>query len=422
MLRRRSRRPRGRWRSRLGSRRGGGRTPTQRAGARRAARGRSPDGRRPTCRAAVAGSCRRRCEPQSARGQPAQGPTLARRPGPAGRARRPSGRDDRRGVQIRRRRSLVLQRLEDVQACSTACRKNRREQSRQDRRKHEDPDRAPRDGEDDPLVGERLGREDGKEDADHDSERASDQRGDDALVTDHPAHLPAGHPHSSQHPDLACPLEDREHERVHHAEQTDDHGEPEQPVEDVQELVDVVLLGLLELRGSLDLRVGERVQRDVQTRRVCVAHASLHVDQRHEVLRLRIVGVESRRGHRHWAERRATLGWIEDALQAEVESLSCRCPDCDRRTDCQVMLLRIVLVRESAVLAEVGRHAVPPSSQSIRTVCARFGETAVTWTFLSKTRASPPRIGETAVTPGVSAAASSACLTKGSKPFEAVSA
>ena len=77
--------------------------------------------------------------------------------------------------------------------------------------------------EDDPLVGECLGREDGKEDADHDSERASDQRGDDALVTDHSAYLPTSHPHSSQHPDLACSLEDREHECVHHAEQADDH-------------------------------------------------------------------------------------------------------------------------------------------------------------------------------------------------------
>ena len=44
----------------------------------------------------------------------------------------------------------------------------------------------------------------------------------DALVPDHPPDLTAGHPDRPQHPDLARPLEDGEHERVDDPEEADD--------------------------------------------------------------------------------------------------------------------------------------------------------------------------------------------------------
>ena len=96
-------------------------------------------------------------------------------------------------------------------------------------------------------------------------EDTSDQGRDDALVANHPSHLPAGHAHGPQHSQLARPLEDGQDQRVHHAEETDDHGETEQTIEDVKDEVDVVFLRLLELRRRLDPRVRERVQREIQT-------------------------------------------------------------------------------------------------------------------------------------------------------------
>ena len=59
-------------------------------------------------------------------------------------------------------------------------------------------------------------------DPEHDPERAADQRGDHALVADHPPHLAARHPDRAQHPELARPLEHRQHERVDDPEQADD--------------------------------------------------------------------------------------------------------------------------------------------------------------------------------------------------------
>ena len=59
-------------------------------------------------------------------------------------------------------------------------------------------------------------------DPEHDPDHAADQRGDHALVADHPPHLPARHPDRAQHPELARALEHGEHERVHDPEQADD--------------------------------------------------------------------------------------------------------------------------------------------------------------------------------------------------------
>ena len=59
-------------------------------------------------------------------------------------------------------------------------------------------------------------------DPEHDADHAADQRGDHALVADHPAHLAPRHADRAQHPELARALEDRQHERVHDPEQADD--------------------------------------------------------------------------------------------------------------------------------------------------------------------------------------------------------
>ena len=109
----------------------------------------------------------------------------------------------------------------------------------------------------DPLVGERLRGEQRQEHADADSERRADQGRHDALVPDHPADLAPRHPDGTQHPELTSPLEHGQDERVDHPEQAHDHGEPEQRVEDVQELAHRREPALLELLARLHLRVGK---------------------------------------------------------------------------------------------------------------------------------------------------------------------
>ena len=94
-----------------------------------------------------------------------------------------------------------------------------------------------------------------------DPERRTDQRGDDALVPDHPPYLPAGHADRPQHPELACPLEDGEHERVDDAEQAHDHGEAEQGVEDLSATASISAVRVvLELVAGLDDRGRERCE------------------------------------------------------------------------------------------------------------------------------------------------------------------
>ena len=88
--------------------------------------------------------------------------------------------------------------------------------------------RPVRNREHDAVVGQREGGDGGEEHADADPERRADQGGDDALVPDHPADLPACHADRPEHPELARPLEDREDERVDDAEQADDHRQAEQ--------------------------------------------------------------------------------------------------------------------------------------------------------------------------------------------------
>ena len=87
-----------------------------------------------------------------------------------------------------------------------------------------------------PYCERAARREHGEEHPDRDPERGADQGRDDALVPDHPAHLPPRHADRTQHSELSRSLEDREDERVDDAEQAYDHGQPEQRVQDLQRL------------------------------------------------------------------------------------------------------------------------------------------------------------------------------------------
>ena len=90
------------------------------------------------------------------------------------------------------------------------------------------------------VLPERARHERGQEDPERQAERRADQRRDHALVPDHPPRLPPRHPDRAQHPQLAGALEDRQRERVHHAEEADDHRQREQHVEQQQELLDLL--------------------------------------------------------------------------------------------------------------------------------------------------------------------------------------
>ena len=132
-----------------------------------------------------------------------------------------------------------------------------------------------------------------QEHADGDSERGADQRRHDALVPDHPAHLAARHADRPQHPELTSALEDGQDERVHHPEQADDHREPEQRVDDVEERArDPCHPGVLELSRVCTSRVREAGERALQRVRVGSGGAAVDVHEREVVPRLRNDGVE----------------------------------------------------------------------------------------------------------------------------------
>src|SRR4029450_13367286 len=107
---------------------------------------------------------------------------------------------------------LVLPRLQDVEPGGATGREDR----------GQDPDDDRRDREDDQLPN---GKCEGDEvdacheqrpenDSEHDPERTADQGRDHALMSDHPANLPAGHADRPETGDLSRALEDREDERI----------------------------------------------------------------------------------------------------------------------------------------------------------------------------------------------------------------
>ena len=97
----------------------------------------------------------------------------------------------------------------------------------------------------------------------------------------------------------------------------DEHRERQQHVEDVEHRAEARDLVVDELaRASAPSSSGKR-KRALERRRVRVCFATLHLQEREEVLRLRVLGVPGRRGDRDVAERRAAGRRIEDALHTE---------------------------------------------------------------------------------------------------------
>ena len=109
---------------------------------------------------------------------------------------------------------------------------------------------------------------------------------------------------------------------------------------------------LLELLLGLDLRVGEGRERAIQERRVRRAHPAVDVDQREDVLRVRIDRVEGGGRCRDGAERRPALRQLEDAVDPQVEHLLVRREHVERRADDEVVLLREGVADDGSRLAE----------------------------------------------------------------------
>ena len=128
---------------------------------------------------------------------------------------------------------LVVQRLQDVEPRGPSRRRERASTPGDDRDDREDHQRADR--EDERRV-QRARHRRRHQQAEREPEPGADERGDDALVAHHAAHLAARHADGAHHADLAGALEHREHERVDHPEQADDDRQREQHVEQHEEL------------------------------------------------------------------------------------------------------------------------------------------------------------------------------------------
>ena len=126
----------------------------------------------------------------------------------------------------------------------------------------------------DVVLAEGARHERRQEDPERQPERGTDQRGDHALVPDHPPRLTACHPHRAQHPQLPRPLEDGQRERVHHPEEADDHREREEDVEQEEELLDLLVLLVDPFLPGLDARVREALERALDAGFAAVALSS----------------------------------------------------------------------------------------------------------------------------------------------------
>ena len=94
-----------------------------------------------------------------------------------------------------------------------------------------------------PFVLERLNRRDRKPQADDGADDRAQEGVDHRLVADHAPHLAARCADRAQHPELPRALEDRQRQRVHDAEDRDDHRQAQQDVDERHELVELVAPG-----------------------------------------------------------------------------------------------------------------------------------------------------------------------------------
>ena len=145
----------------------------------------------------------------------------------------------------------------------------------------------------------------------------------------------------------------REHQRVHDPEEADQDREREQDVEDVQDRAESRDLAVDEVLARLRLGVRVRLERLVERREVRVGLPTLHLHERVEVLRVGVVRIPRGGGDRHGPERRAARRRVEDALDHEPLGDAVDEGDVDRRAHLEVVALRVVLVDEGTVLAQV---------------------------------------------------------------------
>ena len=94
----------------------------------------------------------------------------------------------------------------------------------------------------------------GEDDADDDAEHAADHRGDHALVAHAAPDLAPRGADGAQQTDLARALVHAQHQRVDDAEERDDHAHGQQPVEQVQQLVELPDDAVLVLRRRHHVR------------------------------------------------------------------------------------------------------------------------------------------------------------------------
>ena len=90
----------------------------------------------------------------------------------------------------------------------------------------------------DALVGDGPLQADPEDQPEADAQHGAEHRDGHRLQPDHRPQLTPAHPDRAQQPDLPGPFDHRQRQGVDDAQHRDDHGQPEQGVDDGQQLVD----------------------------------------------------------------------------------------------------------------------------------------------------------------------------------------
>src|SRR6266545_7072913 len=159
---------------------------------------------------------------------------------------------------------LVVQSRKHVQPRRPAGREERRPDTRDHRDRGKRDEARRRHGERHVLLRELVGHRGREQHPEREPEGRTDQGRDDRLVPDHAPRLATGQADGPEHPDLARPLEDGQHQRVDHAEQAHDDAQGEQRVKHVQDVVQVLRPIGDELGVGEHLRVRELLRRALQ--------------------------------------------------------------------------------------------------------------------------------------------------------------
>ena len=204
-----------------------------------------------------------------------------------------------------------------------------------------------------------------EEDPERQPDRGADERSDDALLTDHPAHLPACHADGAQHPDLARALVHRQHEGVDHPEDADEHGQREHHVQERDELVEVRVLAIDPLLAGLELGVGEAGDRLLHLSPVLHARLARDVRPRPAVAGTVVQGVEQLGRDVHALDQRVERRRLEGAHDGDLRRLVGGRAEREHVADGDVVILRVVRADDRAfVVPSVASTLSSPSRQS----------------------------------------------------------